>query len=131
VFLAPRPTPSWRTNPRQLFATAYSISTRQNSNRRPFRTDFSMLKTKIPLVPDLMKTGSGGRASSHVWLDKHESQERNEPELCHNGAATFPHQKSGLFLLVASLSLSSTSDNIPCSPSGHELKVQYELRPQN
>jgi len=90
-----------------------------------------MVKRKNPLVQVLMRKEAGGRASSHVWRENHESEERNEPERCNVGAATFPHHRSGLFLLIASLSLSSPSDNIPFSPSGHEVEVHDELRPHN
>ena len=90
-----------------------------------------MVKRKNPLVRVLKRTEAGGRASSHVWRENHESEEGNESERCHDGATTFPHPTSGLFLLIATQPFSSPSDNIPCSPSGHEVEVHYELRPHN
>jgi hypothetical protein len=43
----------------------------------------------------------------------------------------FPTLQISSFFLTASLSLFIAFSTIPCSPPGHEVEIQDELRPQN
>ena len=53
----------------------------------------------------------------------------NAPENCRDGETICPLHKSGFLFSSLDLSASSsTSHNIPCSPTGHAVEIHYELR---
>ena len=79
-----------------------------------------------------MSTEAEVHVLSHVLRENHKSEGRNALEHCHDGATIyFPSTNQAFFSSLPLSDFSSHADNIPCSPSGHEVEVYDELHPYN
>ena len=113
-------------------ASEFSLISWTDSNRRHFSTDFILVKRKkSPGTRSGEYSDWGTRVVS--WFVRKSRIRRKECAGAFSWWSShfFPSTNQAFFFYLPLSAFTSPSDNIPCSPSGHEVEIHDELRPHN